>query len=562
MLYSLHIENIAVIRQADIDFRDGFTILSGQTGAGKSIILDAIGLILGDKADKELIRHGEIQASVEAVFGDLSAKTLALSVELGINIDEDGKLLISRMFSRDGKSQIKANGRSITLAVLRSIAPSLVSIHGQSDTNALVDSSVHISLVDTYAGVSETLDKYSQLYRQLEEVRGEIASIEARRLEGERLKEILEYQIKDIDQYKLHDGEEEELVDKKIKIRNSEKITKSAELVYKALKGSEKGSVSYLLDRSATALSQIAGVVPDFADYAERLRDMVYQVEDISEEVYAVLDDFDGDPTDTLNAIESRLDKISKLKRKYGLTIKDILEFRDRAAKELSEIVNSDDILLELAKKEASLYESTLVLANELHTARVDASRTLEVGVKETLEFLDMPKVVFFAKITEKRDGERMNLGPLGYDELEFYISANLGADALPMSKIASGGELARVMLALKGVISDKDGVSTVIFDEIDAGVSGKTARKIGVKMRELAVGAQIICVTHSAQIASLGDTHFLITKETIGDATETKVRELDFDGRVAELSRILGGISVTESQRRAALDMLNLKEQ
>ena len=225
------------------------------------------------------------------------------------------------------------------------------------------------------------------------------------------------------------------------------------------------------------------------------------------------------------------------------------------------QIVNSDDILEELRTKENELYEAALSIADKLHHSRVTHSLELERGVKETLEFLDMPKVVFFAKIDACQDGERMKLGALGYDELEFYISANLGADALPMCKIASGGELARVMLALKGVIADKDGVSTVIFDEIDAGVSGKTARKIGVKMRELAKGAQIICVTHSAQIASLADVHLLISKETVDNMTETHVRELDFDGRVGELSRILGGINVTDAQRLAAIDMLNYRE-
>ncbi len=560
MLISLRIENIAVIKGAQINFSSGFTVLSGQTGAGKSVILDCIGLLLGAKADRELIRNGENVAAVEGLFAEISDITHSVATELGVNIDEDNKLLIQRSFSLDGKSQIKINGRSTTLAVLRALAPSLMSIHGQSDTGALLDPQKHIELVDIYAGLAPMLEDYREKYECLESVRAEIRRVREKEQEGARLREILEYQIRDIDSLGLYDGEEEALVDKKVKIRNSEKITKNAEFVFKALKGSEKGSVSYLLDRSITALSTIAGVLPDFSDYVERLRDMLYSAEDVAEEVYAVLDGMDEDPTETLNQIESRLDKISKIKRKYGLTIKDVLEFRDKAKQELEMIDNSEQLLMELEAKEARAYVEALSVAEKLHDMRTKAAKELEVKVKETLEFLDMPKVVFFAAIRQEADGERMALNPRGIDTLEFYISANLGADAQPMSKIASGGELARVMLALKGVIADRDGVSTVVFDEIDSGVSGKTARKIGMKMLALSKNTQLFCVTHSAQIASLADTHYLISKDDKSGATETRVTALDFDGRVAELSRILGGISVTSSQRQAAIDMLSEK--
>ncbi len=561
MLISLHIKNIAVIKHADIELSGGFTVLSGQTGAGKSVILDCIGLLLGDKADRELIRHGESNAAVSGLFTDISENTVKILSELGITTDEDGSLLVARTLSQDGRSQVRINGKSATLSMLKQLAPSLISIHGQSDTNALVDPECHIGLVDTYAGIQDKLAEYREVFAELEEIRYNIRTVSERAKEAERLKEILEYQIKDIDSAALHDGEEEELVDKKVKIRNSEKISKNAEFVFKALKGSEKGSVSYLLDRSITSLSTIAGVVPEFSEYVERLRDMLYQVDEVAEEAYAVLDDLDIDPTETLNNIESRLDKISKLKRKYGLTIKDILAFREKAAAELCEIENSDGLLRELTIRERDAYERALKLAEELHSLRVASAKELEARVKETLEFLDMPKVVFFASMTEEIKDGRKVLNNNGLDSLEFYISANLGADPQPMSKIASGGELARVMLALKGVITDKDGVSTVIFDEIDSGVSGKTARKIGIKMLELSKNTQLICVTHSAQIASLSDTHYLISKSLVDGATETHITELDFDGRLNELSRILGGINVTASQREAALDMLKERE-
>ena len=561
MLHTLHIENIAVIKQIDIEFSSGFMVISGETGAGKSIIIDSINLILGAKADKELIRHGESTATVSALFTDLSDKTVSQCSALGISIDEEKSILIQRSFSTDGKSGVKINGRTVNLSILKQIAPGLVNIHGQSDSGALQDPEKHVDIIDVYASVSDTLAQYRELYSRLEKVRRDIQDITKKESERERLKEMLSYQIKDIDALKLRDGEEEELVDKKVKLKNIEKITKNSEFVYKALRGSEKGSVAYLIDRSITALSQLAGVVPSYETYAEKLRDALSGVEDVAEEVYAVLEDFDDDPTTTLNEIESRLDKIGKLKRKYGLTVKDVLEFRDKAKAELDALENYEDTLASLKKEEARLYKEALYVADTLHNVRVECAERLKVKICDILEFLDMPSVVFYAKIDFEESEGRKVLNKDGYDKVEFYLSANKGADAQSLAKIASGGEIARVMLALKSVIADKDGVSSVVFDEIDAGVSGKTARKIGLKMRDMTSGLQIFCVTHSAQIASLADVHFLISKSEVNGATETSVRSLDYDGRVRELSRILGGINVTESQRAAAVDMLNERE-
>ena len=561
MLLSLHIENVAVIKSVDIDFSTGFMAMTGETGAGKSIILDSIGLLLGNKADRELIRHGESQASVSGLFTDLGENALADLADAGISADDDGCVHILRVVSADGKSSIKVNGRSVSLTVLRSITHSLISIHGQSDTGALLDPARHLELVDTYAANESLLGEYRVIYTELEGVRGEIENISKKESERERLKEILAYQIADIDALDLHDGEEEELVDRKVKIKNSEKITKNCEFVYKALKGSDKGSVAFLLSRSVTALGQLASMIPDLEGCSDELSEMMYRVDDIAETVRDQLDTLDGDPEEKLNEIESRLDKISKLKRKYGLTVKDILEFRDRAKNELDTLENSEQLLAELEKKENELYKKALVLADDLHEIRVKAAGELEIKVKETLEFLDMPKVVFFASIKEDFKDGRKILNRNGSDSLEFFISANRGADAQSLSKVASGGELARVMLALKSVIADKDGIATMIFDEIDSGVSGKTARKIGIKMRDLSKNAQVFCVTHSAQIASLADVHLLISKSDVTGVTETSVTPLDYDGRVAELSRILGGINVTASQREAAVDMLRENE-
>lgn len=560
MLLSLHIENIAVIKSIDFDFRPGFMVLTGETGAGKSIVIDSINLLLGGKSDRELIRTGADFAMVSGLFGDLTDTVTARLCEIGVSKDDEGTILVQRTITPDGRSKITVNGRSISLALLKNITPLLVNVHGQSDTASLVDSKNHLELLDTYADCGELYEKYKQAYSELERIRKDIEDITARSRESERLKEILEYQINDINSLDLHEGEEEELVEKKVKIKNSEKIIRNSEYVFKALKGSEKGSVSYLLDRSSTALSQISDVVPSFGEFSERLRDILYQVDDISEEVYSVIADMDGDSEQTLNEIESRLDKISKLKRKYGLTVAAVLAFRDKAAAELEQLENSEGLLHSLEIKEKEAYNAALQLADKLHATRKKAATGLENGVKDTLEFLDMPKVVFFVSIKESFSGERKILTREGSDTVEFYISANRGADAQPLAKIASGGELSRIMLALKSVIADKDGIPTIIYDEIDAGVSGKTARKIGIKMLELSASAQLFCVTHSAQIASLGDVHFLIKKSDVNGKTETSVRELDYEGRVDELSRILGGIDVTESQRAAAKDMLEEK--
>ena len=560
MLNSLHIENIAVVKSADIDLGAGFTVFSGETGAGKSVIIESIKLLLGGKFDKELIRHGEDLAMVSALITDLTPSAVTALSECGFSADEDSAVLIQRSVSREGKNQIKINGRAAGVGVLKSLMPSLITIHGQNETNVLADADSHLTLIDTYATNVEILEEYSSIYTEYTRLDRELSDLLEKRAEGARIRDLLAYQIKEIDSMNLHDGEEEELVDKKLKIKNSEKLHKHADFVYKALRGSEKGSVAVLIDRSISSLRQISDVLPECAEYAESMRDMLYKIEEIAEDVAAITDDIDEDPTEALNAIESRLDKISKLKRKYGLTISSILEFRDKCARDLELIDNSEDAERRIRKELDERYDRAHELAVKLHERRIKASAELEKKVKNTLDFLDMPSVVFYASYRELFADGQHKLTHNGFETAEFYISANKGAEAMPMSKIASGGELARIMLALKSALADKDGVGTVIYDEIDAGVSGKTARKIGVKMLELSKTAQLICVTHSAQIASLADTHMLIKKRELDGSVRTDLFALDYDGRVGEVSRILGGIDVTESQRRAAIDMIKEK--
>ncbi len=561
MLISLHIENVAVIKKIDIDFASGFTALTGETGAGKSIIIDSIGLLLGRRAEKELIRNGESALMVSGLFGGFTDEALTVFTELGVAPDEEGNLFIQRNLSIDGKSQIKIGGRTVSISLLKLLAPHLITVHGQNDTRSLADPSSHLAIIDAYASNKFLLKEYQELYAEYTCCEKELEGLYKKEHERERLVQMYEYQINDIDAMALHDGEEEELVERKMKIKNSERLTKYATFTFKALKGSEKGSVSYLLDKSAQALSQISDCFPKCQEFSEKLNDFLYQIDDIAENVYSIIDDVTEDPDDALNEIESRLDKISKLKRKYGLTVKDILNFREKTAEELEKIKNADQIIEKLEKQKEDAYKKALSVANKLHKARRDASKLLEKTVKETLDFLDMPGVTFYVDIKEEFKNGNKVLNKHGTDNVELFISANKGAEAQPLAKIASGGELARIMLAIKSALANDSEAATLIFDEIDAGVSGKTARKIGIKMLALSKNCQIFSVTHSAQIASLADTHLLIKKTTDDDSTVTTVAALDNDGRVAELSRILGGIKVTESQKKAAEDMLKEKE-
>lgn len=557
MLLSLHIENLAVIRSVDLDFPCGFTVLSGETGAGKSVIIDSIHLLLGSKADKELIRSGEPSAMVSGLFGDFSPLVASKLADLGVTPDEEGNILVQRTVSRDGKSSVRFNGRAVTLAVLHSVVPLLVTIHGQNDTRSLTNPEHHLEYLDVYGDHLELLSQYRAAYGQYEHTVKEIRRISAAEREREREMEMLAFQIQDIDSVGAHENEEDELIDKKLKVRSAERIRKNSSFVFKALKGSEKGSASYLIDRSIAALTQLSDVYPKLAESAESLRECLWRVDEVAEEAYDIASELDRDADADLNEIESRLDKIARMKRKYGLTVADCLLYRETAAKRLAEMENAEQILKDLEKCEAEQYEAALVLAERLHECRRRSAERLENTVKQTLDFLDMPKVVFFASIKEEYDQGKKVLSPLGFDQVEFYISANRGAEPQPLARIASGGELARIMLAIKCALADKDGIPTLIFDEVDAGVSGKTARKIGMKMHELATVSQVIAVTHSAQIASLADGHFLIRKSDVNGITETGVKLLDYEGRVAEISRILGGIDVTPAQREAAIDML-----
>ena len=553
MLRALHIENIAVIKCVDIAFDDGLTVLTGETGAGKSILIDSVGLLLGGKFSREIIRTGESTATVSAVFDNLSEETVKALIELGYTPDEDGTLLLRRVLYADGKNSIRLGGQPITATMVREIGRYLLNIHGQNDNQRLLQKSTHLQLLDAMGNYADEKRAYAAAYDRLCECERELAALGQSDAEKLRLREMLEYQIKDIEAVKLKAGEIEGLNRERERLRNIEKIEKHVKFAAQVLDSREKSaSVAYLLGRAGTALRQIGDVIPEAEQMSERLDDMMYQVRDMAAQVREWSDDDVGDPTARLDAIESRLDMISRLQRKYGKTEEEILAFLARAKADMEGLDTAGERMAALERQRSALREECRLLSDGLTERRRAVAEEITERIRAELAYLDMPKVRFAVSIRKTED-----FTPMGCDDVEFLIATNPGEPLLPMIKIASGGELSRLMLALKTVLNDRDGVGCVVFDEVDTGISGKTSRKVGIRLRQMGRGVQVVCITHAAQIASLADTHLLIEKNEIDGRMETSIRPLDDTARVDEIARILGGIEVTESQRIAAKEMI-----
>ncbi len=551
MLASLHIENIAVIKSLDIDIGEGLTVLSGETGAGKSIIIDSIGLLLGAKADRELLRSGESRALVSALFCNIGAEAQKKLEELGVDCP-DGSLMLSRTLSATSSSA-RIGGRAVTAAMLGEVGGLLLNIHGQNDTRQLLDAKNHIRLLDGFASNGKVLSEYARTYRDILHIRMEIESIRTDTMERLRTVEMLKFQLEDINSHKLRAGEEEALEELVKKLSDTEKINKALALTGKALRGGEKVmGAAYLVERATGALESIADSVPEAEELCARLSNIKYELVDIAESAEALGDMGEGDPVARLDKAQARLSSIAKLKRKYGSSVEEILAFRDSAAERLAMLQNSDEKIEELEDELKTLEKTAREQAMCLRTARRGAADRISRLVCETLAFLDMPKVRFEVRVTPVDD-----FSAFGLDRVEFLISTNVGEPLAPMERIASGGELARIMLALKNVLNESDGVGTVIFDEIDTGISGKTSRKVGIKLREIASTTQVLCVTHSAQIASLANNHLKIYKVEDAGRVSTAVRQLTESERVEEIARILGGIEISDAVRVAAKEMI-----
>lgn len=526
-------------------------MLTGETGAGKSIIIDSLSLLLGSRAPRELIRTGEQRATVTALFENIGKECADLLSEYGIE-GEERSLLLSRSVGTDGRSVARINGRTVTQSMLRQVCRTLLCIHGQHDNRVLMQKDSQLRLLDAYAGLTGRLREYAGVYSELREVERELEKHRVDEAEKIRLRDMLTYQINEISSAKLKPGEEEELNSKRLRLQNAERIRRQTGFAYRALYAGERGSAALLLDRSAAALGQLTDAMPEVGELAARLEQIRYEIEDIAEAVRSLSDYGEGDPTARLDKIEERLELINRLKRKYGADIGGILRFKAEAEAKLASLEHAEERVAELTERAAALEGETRRLAGEISAERIKNAAKAAKEVCGELKFLDMPGVRFEIKVTPVRE-----LRPDGADEVEFLISANPGESPMPLSKIASGGELSRVMLALIYVLASNDGIPTMIFDEIDAGISGKTSRKVGMRLRGISKDTQVLCVTHSAQIASLADRHFLISKSEVDGRTETEVRPLDEEGRVAEVARILGGINITELQREAAREMI-----
>ena len=549
MLSLLHIENIAVIERSDISFDPGFNVLTGETGAGKSIIIDAISAILGERAYRDMIRTGANKASVRAVFTDVPH--LEWFAENGVEYDPE--TIIQREIYLDGKNICRVNGNLVTVSILRKLGIQLINIHGQHDSASLFDEANHLRYLDDFAENSDIRQQYAERFDAVEQIRRQIERLNMDESEKLRRMETLRYQIAEIERSELEPGEDEALEGRRKVLQNAEKISDAMNDAVENLYGSDDsdGAVSMLMS-AERALARIAKFDDSIAALHEKVTDLMYQVQDAAEEARDARDELSYSAGE-LDEIESRLDVIHKLRRKYGATCEDILAFLAQAKKELDEIEFADDMVERLKKKLSKAEKEAWDAAYELRDSRKKAAAMLAQRILTELSQLDMPRVQFSCEFTE------LDLTGNGADAVAFYMSANAGEALKPMSKVASGGELARIMLAMKNVLAEQDRVNTLVFDEVDTGVSGRAAQKVAEKLRSVARNKQVLCVTHLPQIAALGDTHMLIAKSERDGRTFTTVTPLDLEGRKQELARIIGGANITETTLKSAEEMLSL---
>ena len=549
MLNLLHIENIAVIEQADIRFEPGFNVMTGETGAGKSIVIDAISAILGERAYRDVIRTGAASAFVSAVFSQVPH--LSWFDENSVEYDAD-ELMIQREIFLDGKNACKVNGRPVSVAILRKLGTQLIGIHGQHDSQQLFDEQTHLSYLDLFARNDTQRERYIECFRALELTKKEIDRLSIDESEKLRKVEMLQHQISEIEKAALRENEDEELASRRKILQNAEKLVDGLMHALSALYGDEDtGGASGLLSEAEKSISRITAYDESLLDLHSRIADAAYCVQDLAEELRDKADElsYSGDE---LEQIESRLDVIHRLKRKYGSDVTEILTYLEQAKRELDEIEFADARIDKLEKLFKEQEREALQAAQVLHDTRTAAASRLEKRLSEELTALDMPRAQFICHFEECRICEN------GMDDVRFLMSANIGETPKAMSKIASGGELARIMLAIKNVLAEQDSVHTMIFDEVDAGVSGRAAQKVAEKLREVSKGKQVLCVTHLPQIAAAADYHLLISKSEKNERTYTQVTPLDLEGRKREIARIIGGAEITQTTLKSAEEMIS----
>ena len=552
MLSTLHIENIAVIEQAEIAFDSGFNVLTGETGAGKSIVIDAISAILGERASREMIRTGAQKAFVSAIFSGVPE--LPWFVEN--HVPYEPELGISREIFADGKNSCRVSGKPVTVSTLRKLGAQLIQIHGQNDSQQLFDETTHIGYLDLFAHDETLLEDYRQAYDRVSSVQQEIRRLSMDESEKLRLVETLKFQIDEIERAELQPGEEEELLERRKVLQNAEKLTDAMEAAVSALYGDETSDgAAAMIANAAHALERVSRVSDEMRQLSGKLNDLMYTAQDIADELRDKKDDLTYS-ADELEQIEERLDTLHKLKRKYGGSVEDVIAFCEKAKRQLDEVEFASDRIEQLQKKLSALQTAMQEKGMALSAARKMAAEKLQAAISSELMQLDMPKIQFVCEFSTQQPQEN------GLDSVRFLMSANVGESLRPLSKVASGGELARIMLAMKNVLAAEDSVGTMIFDEVDAGVSGRAAQKVAYKLWTVAKGRQVLCVTHLPQIAAMADTEFTVEKRVENGRTYTSVLRLDVAGRRQELARLTGGSMITETTLAGAAELLRLAEQ
>ena len=548
MLELLHIENIAIIEAADIEFAPGFNALTGETGAGKSIVIDSLSAVLGQRTSRELIRTGAEKAFVSAAFSGMAPE---LTEELGIQPEADGTLLLQREIQTDGKNVCRVNGRPVTVGQLRALGARLLNIHGQHDGQQLLDEEQHIVYLDSFGRVESLAITYAEKYKNFTDIRRQIGALQMDEAEKARRVDTLQYQIEELRRAKLKPGEEEELTARRGMLRNAEKFLDAVAGADYALNGDDSGGGALSALRQAQdALSGVRHLDDAFGQLYERLGEAYSEVYDIAATVEDKRGELDVSPGE-LDRVESRMDLLYRLKKKYGATVEDMLDYQARCEAELAQIEDAGDTLARLEQALSKAEKEARQAAQALSDARKAAADRLTSQILAELQQLDMGKIRFAVDFAEKP------LDSDGMDTVRFLMSANVGEELRPIHKIASGGELARIMLAMKNVLSEQDHVGTMVFDEVDTGVSGRAAQKVAEKMARISRRKQVLCVTHLPQLAAMADTHFSVEKGERGGRTYTEVRRLDREQRRRELARLTGGSHVSQTMLDGAEELL-----
>lgn len=548
MLKTLDIENIAVIEKASVDFSGGLNVLTGETGAGKSIVVDSINAIMGERTSRDLVRYGADNAYVSAYFDDICDSALNKLKKFDIELEEDNSLLITRKISANGKSLCKVNGKTVTVSMLKEICSYLVNVHGQHDSQALLNPDLQYNYIDMLLEDKSVLSDYKETFKKLISVRRKLKSFAKDEDNKESLLELLNFQIEELEKADIKVGEREELTQKRALIQKSEDIIKSLNLAISVINGDDE---NIGIEQACADVSRTLFKFDETKDVYDVFNDINDKLELAKDKAEALLLSIDFSPEE-IEMIDEKLDLYYKFSNKYGQTEQEMLDYLEKAKEKRNSILFADEELNRLNEEYENLLNITVKLADKLSAERKKTAKVFEENVKQELAFLDMPKMQFYV------DFNKGNLSSTGYDKIEFLISANPGEPPKSLSKVASGGELSRIMLAIKNIISYNDTIGTLIFDEIDTGVSGRASQKIGLKLKSVSKNTQVICVTHSAQIASNADEHFLIQKKFNDNKTFTCVTPLDFEGRKQELARIMGGLEITDTLLQSAEELLN----